>query len=228
MVSSTRTYIAAGGAKAHMLFIWRRRLHTIAGAALALALITAVSVTTFGDVNLANAAIARAKSFIELMQQRSPGKRTQAHLMKIKHKLARHIQRPHERALPKVRYAIPSVPFESPPALIDILAPPIPITTASLEALPIPPLFQALITPPGIFGPPPPGFFIVPSLTPPASPPPIVQPPTVQPPIPQPTIVQPPPSAVPEPATWISMLLGFGLIGWQLRRRPQRKHHLVN
>ena len=27
-------------------------------------------------------------------------------------------------------------------------------------------------------------------------------------------------SAIPEPATWAMLLLGFGAIGWSLRRRP--------
>jgi hypothetical protein len=39
-------------------------------------------------------------------------------------------------------------------------------------------------------------------------------------------VVTPPvitPQAVPEPGTWALMLLGFGLIGWILRRRPHRE-----
>ena len=35
------------------------------------------------------------------------------------------------------------------------------------------------------------------------------------PPIPPPPVI----SAVPEPATWIMMIAGVGMIGWQLRRR---------
>jgi hypothetical protein len=29
--------------------------------------------------------------------------------------------------------------------------------------------------------------------------------------------------AVPEPGTWATMLLGFGLIGWRIRRRAARR-----
>jgi hypothetical protein len=29
-------------------------------------------------------------------------------------------------------------------------------------------------------------------------------------------------AAVPEPATWMMMLVGFGAIGWRLRRRKAR------
>jgi len=189
----------------------RRRRRLVMGGCVAVALIvtSAISIPDLGGADLAAAAIEKAKSFLELMQQRSPGKRTKAQLAMTKHKVALH-----QRALPKVRMAVPILPPEFPPQLIDIVAPPIPIRTASLEALPIPPIVGEII-PPGIpFGPPP--GIIVPPLSPPHSPP--------QPP-PQPPPVVTPFAAVPEPATWMSMLLGFGLIGWQARRRRANRKH---
>lgn len=162
------------------------------------ALVSAVSIPGFGGADIAEAAVQKAKSFLELMQQRSPGKRTRAQLAVNKHKVALH-----QRALPKVRMAVPILPPELTPPLIDIVAPPIPIRTAFLEAFPIPPIVEEIF-PPAI------------PLTPPSN---IIVPPFSQPdtPITPPIVI--PPAAVPEPATWMTMLLGFGLIGWQTRRR---------
>jgi hypothetical protein len=183
-----------------------RPLWLVAGIALTLALTTAFSITSFDGASLANAAVERAKSFLQIIQQRSPGARTKAQLALTKQK------RPilHERALPKVRMALPAIPPPTlEPALIDIVAPPVPVVPASFEAMTVPPL-QSL-SPPGIPIILPPGLIVPPTERP--STPPIVT----------------PPSAVPEPATWMTMLLGFGLIGWQLRRRrPEQKQLSVS
>jgi hypothetical protein len=159
-----------------------------------------------GGIDLAAAAVEKAKSFLQLMQERSPGKRIRAQLAVTKHKAALH-----QRALPKVRMAVPILPPEFPPQLIDIVAPPIPLRTASLEAIPIPPLIGETVPPAIPFTPP--SGLIVPPLSPPQTP---VTPPDT--PGPPPVIT--PFSAVPEPATWMTLLLGFGLIAWQVRRRP--------
>jgi hypothetical protein len=37
-----------------------------------------------------------------------------------------------------------------------------------------------------------------------------------------------PPSAVPEPGTWALMLLGFGLVGWRIRRAKGGNPQLLN
>jgi hypothetical protein len=176
-----------------------RRALLIGGAAFVLLLAASTTVATFGGANLANAAVQRARSFLEIIHQRSPGRRTEAHLALTKHKAIAHL---HQRALPKVRMP-PAIPplGALPPALIDLVAPPVPIKFAGLDLPPIPILEQG--APPGAPFIPPPGLFVPPS-TP-------ETPPTV------------PPSAVPEPGTWATFLLGFGLVGWQLRRRPGRR-----
>ena len=187
----------------------RRLRVALVGAMLALILAALLSIPGPGGTNLASAAIQRAKSLVELMHQRSPGKRLVAHLANTKHKKLVL----HERALPKIRKqapamaALPALPAELPPALIDLVAPPIPMEMASLEALPVGP-FQVPGGPPGFFLPPPGGFILPPTQTPT---PPIVTPPVI---IPQ---------AVPEPGTWAMILLGFGLIGCSLRRSPYRE-----
>jgi hypothetical protein len=192
-MSSAQTQIAGRVA--------RRTRRLLVGAAALILLTGSLSVTTFGGSDLANAAIQRAKSFLEIIHQRSPGRRTQAQLAQTKHK---RIAQLHQRALPKVRMP-PAIPplGALPPALIDIVAPPAPIRMANIALPPIPLLQQG--TPPG--GPfiPPPGLIVPPST--PETPPPIVTPPQ---------------AAVPEPGTWATLLLGFGLVGWRLRRRANQ------
>jgi hypothetical protein len=186
-----------------------RRALLIGGALFLLLLAASTTVATFGSSNLANAAVQRARSFLEIIHQRSPGRRTEAHLALTKHKAIAHL---HQRALPKVRMpsAIPPLgalppaipPLGAlPPALIDLVAPPVPIKFAGLDLPPIPILEQG--TPPGAPFIPTPGLIVPPSIP--------QTPPTV------------PQSALPEPGTWATFLLGFGLVGWQLRRRPNRR-----
>lgn len=183
----------------------RRALLPAVGA-FVLLLTAGTAVGTFSGVDVANAAVERAKSFIELIKQRSPGKRTEAHLAQTKHK---RIARLHQRALPKMR--TPPIPplGALPPALIDIVAPPPPLITASFQPLPVLPLF-ATVAPGGLASPP-----GVP--TSPGSP--LIAPPETPTATPQPPPVTTPVSGVPEPATWATMLLGFALIGRELRRR---------
>lgn len=178
---------------------------------LILAIAVALPVPSLGGASVAVAAIQKAKSFVELMHQRSPGKRLVGHLVKTKHKkLAAH-----ERALPKVRKPLPEFaaipPLGTlPPALVDLVAPPVPMQMASLEAIPVGPFETGLPGPPGLFIPPPGGFVVPPTETP-GGPPPVVPPPG------------PPPPAVPEPATWAMMLIGFAMIGWTLRNSRYRE-----
>ena len=197
-MSTAQRHIA--GARARR----RWRILLIGGAALAATLTTGLSVEGFDASGIASAAVQRAKSFLELMQQRSPGRRTTATLTKTKHKTARL----HQRALPKIRFAIPAFAPEYPKSLVEIVAPPVQ-TAAAFDAIPIPLLAQTTPPPALPFNP-------LPS---------VIVPPVIPTETPSPPVIQPP-SAVPEPATWMTMLLGFGLVGWRLRRRRPKPSSL--
>ena len=195
--------IAGRSAGAHARRRGARRLRYLLGVLFILAVAGGASLNTLGGSDLASAAISRVKSVLELINQRSPGRRTQAHLIKIKHK-HRMAFRPHERALPKIRADLPFPPLESPATLIDLIGAPPKSVPFALNDIPLGPLGQSF--PPGIFPPGPPTLIVPPAQSPPASPPPIVTPPL---------------SAVPEPGTWILMLAGFVLAGGRIRRsRP--------
>lgn len=181
----------------------RKRRHRIAGAAgaLAFALSTAVAVAGFTGTDLVGAATARAESLADLLDQRSPGARIGGALTKTKHRTLA------ERSAP---------PAAAPEDLAQVIAPPetamvpVPLGAApDLEYLSPPQTLASLVAPPQVVGsggccgggggkPGTPGG----PLSPPSAPP-----------------LQTP--AVPEPATWMTMLLGFGFTGWALRRnRP--------
>jgi hypothetical protein len=140
-----------------------------------------------------------------MLADRSPGARPEGALANLKHKR----QALHERALPKIRS-----PY-GPPTAYEALAAPPPIAIAPL---PPAPLFATIaggppVVPPGngggTGGPP-----ILSNIPGPGggggfSPPVILA--TPQAPTPA--------EAVPEPASWAMMLLGFALMGRALRRR---------
>jgi len=164
--------------------------------------------------DLAGAAVTQAKSLSDLLDGRSPGERTAAQLTKTKHK------RSPASALFS-RIAPPDRGETAPPAAgggedlneaSQLLAgaPPIAVAPPIAEVAFNPPTLAAIIggsgpgnasAPPSVGGAPPsgggPASF-------PAS---------------EPHEPLTPVSAVPEPGTWATMLLGFGLLGWRLRRR---------
>lgn len=149
-----------------------------------------------------------AKSMAALLDQRSPGQRTQAELANDKQRYA---ERPRQRALGKIRPALP-VPF------VKALTNPVPDVVPGVVPLAQSPLAPsivpaAIISPPPVFvggggggggpgggggGPPGGGD----------PPPPGVELPPVTPP-------------VPEPSTWLMMMLGFCFLARALRgQRP--------
>ena len=154
--------------------------------------------------------LAKARSMLALLAERSPGPRTSAELTKTKRKLA--TARPHERALGKIRRPV------LPPEFLKALAPefeiadtPPVVNLNTLLDLPAPQFALA--------GPPPVGLpggspgAPIPGGGGSASPPQTGDTPT-----PTPT----PPSAVPEPGTWAMMLLGFFCMGMQLKRARRK------
>jgi len=157
-----------------------------------------------------------ANSVAGLFNLRSPGERASGALASLKMKLPPL----HQRALPKVRRprppmagvaAAPPVPPGASVPLYNLVAPPKPAT----------PVLPVALTPSGGV---PGGIF--PAITPLPGGGIIVPPPsTTQPPPPDvPVVVPVTPGApgtpaVPEPATWVMMLLGFAMIGCACRRR---------
>ena len=182
--------------------VQRRRRQAAAGVgALALALSAAVGVAGLTGTDLADAAASRARSFIDLMDQRSPGARTAAQLTKTK---ARHEVLAEREAAPSLPENLAHI-LAPVPSLVPVDLGPPAIPELTLLTAPTPPLFFAPLPGGGVSGccaggggggsrggggg----GTDTVPEV------------PNVPPP-------------VPEPSTWMSMLLGFGLMGWLLRR----------
>ena len=165
------------------------------------------SLASLGGADLAQAAVNRAKSLVDLLDQRSPGARTEAELTKTKHL---------REALADRESAV------VPKNLAEVLAPPVPtlVPVDINTAAPLTELASAL--PPGIILAPPPMGIITPPggvIIPPGgggqTPPP--GPPDTPPPGP-PHTPPPGPPPLPEPGTWMTMILGFGMVGWLLRR----------
>lgn len=190
----------------------RRRQRVLASVgALALALSAAAGVAGLTDTDLRGAAADRALSFMDLMQQRSPGARTAAQLNKV---------RPVQRALAEHRPEATWLPAN----LVKALAPPIaPLVPVDLGPPAIPQLALFATPPASPFLVPPPGGGTsdccggggggkggggggTETTTP-----------TII------TNIQP----VPEPSTWMTMLLGFGLAGWLLRRERNAKEQFA-
>lgn len=172
-----------------------------------------LSVAGYLGVESSLPGVAAAKSFFAMMADRSPGERTKAELTKTKQRAA---PAPKQRALGKVTKPAP------PKELVEALVPPPPkIGEAPLALAPVTSIGPMLITPAT------PGGIVIPPQSPPGGGggPPGVEPPTeppTEPPIEPPTeppTEPPPPPVVPEPGTWATMLLGFGLTGLMLRRR---------
>lgn len=194
----------------------RRRMFVTAAAACVVVIGAPLSIAGYMGVESSIAGVAAAKSFFAMMADRSPGARTKAELTKTKHRPA---TPPMQRALGKITKP------EPPKEFVEALAPPPPkLGEAPLALAPVTSLGPMLITPqtPG-------GIAISPQSPPgggggPTPQPPGVEPPPTEPPPTEPPPTEPPPTppVVPEPGTWATMLLGFGLTGWVLRRRRRK------
>ena len=190
----------------------RRRRRLIAGACgvILVGSGTLLSVAGVTGSDAVAAAVSQAKSLAELLDQRSPGDRGTGALTKTK--------RVHH-ALTKVRGK--PVPPLTPSAseLAKLLLPPAPLVLET--GLPValvqgpPPTLGEIVGPPRAAGPG--GVLVAPpgggGGSPGGGTGPIVYPGR--------DVITAP--AVPEPGTWATMLLGFGLIGWRIRRRGIRR-----
>lgn len=150
------------------------------------------------------------KTVADMLLGRSPGERTVGALAILKHK---RLAAPHERALPKVRNAPPISP------LAAIVGAPVselpPVAAAPAVGTP---LYNVVTTLPAVAEAPPATLF--PAMPPPPSGGGLIIPPVVTQIVPSsPSSPQPPP-AVPEPASWAMMLIGFLFIGRIFRARP--------
>ena len=213
---SGRRLTAAGRARREKLeSVKRRRKILAAGGALTIVFAAPLSIAAFMGVDASIPGIEAAKSFMAMMAERSPGDRTKGELTKIKRAAA---AAPTQRALGKITKP------EPPKELVEALAPPVPL----IEELP-PIALKEDIGPLLLTPQPPGGGIIAPPQTPPPGgggpnpPPPPGEGEPPPPPPPgdgEPTPHMPP--AVPEPGTWATMLLGFGLTGWTMRRRRRQ------
>ena len=190
--------------------LWNR---WVVAAAIILAIAAALSVATFSRTNFAkaigdaaSAGLDNIKTVAAMLADRSPGQRPEGALASLKQKKQPAL---HQHALPKVRRP------ESPLAGI-VGTPPVP----PIELPPTVPLYNMVSGPPDVI---PPTALVTGGL-PPGSPtgsPPgggggIVVPPGITD---TPTVpVTPVTPALPEPATWAMMLLGFAMVGWAIRR----------
>ncbi|URD61630.1 PEPxxWA-CTERM sorting domain-containing protein [Sphingomonas sp. KRR8] len=172
---------------------------------------TPVALQTLASHGFDVPTLSAPKSLMALLDSRSPGERDKGVLTSTKsRKLASNAAaKPHERALGKIIRPSAAPPKE----FVEALAPPPPVEAAPSVAPP-PTLAEVLPKVTGVPGnAPPPGVTLV-------GPPPGGTPGTPGTPVTPGTPGTPEvPSAVPEPATWMTMLLGFGLIGSSMRRR---------
>lgn len=195
----------------------RRAMLALGAAALVIVSIVGLSKSVSGTwTPLANfrPSLSSLPSALAILAERSPGERTTAELTKLKkRRLAATAAKPRERALGKIFTPTPS-------ALFKALTP-----TTELALAPVADFVPTSLAPTGI-----PGF-----LTPAAEGPPAVVSTgpgggggggggtTTTPPGDVPTV----PSAVPEPGTWATMLLGFAMLGFAFRSRRAAGSELV-
>ena len=199
-----------------------RRSMIALGAFASAGLVPVAAVLTYGDLEQISS-WTPPETLSMLLSDRSPGKRTSATLTKTKAAKARELARnlaPHQRALarnlvPQQR-ALPKVqPAKPNPSFGEVLLgqPPATLIAAAPAALQVLPPIALAGTSPAIGG-----IFI-----PPAGgggggggggPGPVAE-------VPPPTTVVTPPAnipAVPEPATWMMLLIGFFGCGLMVRR----------
>lgn len=208
--SDDRNFRSVGPKAAAMLLLFVATTLGLSGLGM---LSSATSLPSGTDaIAKAKDALAKAGDMAAMLSERSPGARTTAELTKTK--LKRLASLPHERALGKIRRPV------LPSQFLKALAPGLgtadlpPVVELSPLIGPIaPPITLAEIPPGGIFaGPPAHGSPGSPGISIGGGGGSILSPPVIN----TPSLIPPP--AVPEPATWAMMLLGFLGLGLQLRR----------
>jgi hypothetical protein len=161
-MGSAQRHLARAIAQRRLIVRRRRRTRVLlaSGVALTLGLSTVLSLASFSGAEIAGAAVQQAKSFLDLMHQRSPGKRTEAQLIKTKHREHRVLA---ERSpAPPPAIVVPAYVPD-----VGLVAPPLAVPASFFPQAPV----LAQIPPPLFFSPPP-GVAIVPPPQPPHQPPP--------------------------------------------------------
>jgi len=196
----------------------RRRQVLLSGVIAFTAIIAApLSVASYLGVETSIPGIETAKSFMAMMSERSPGDRTKAELTRTK-------QRKVAAATPKQRALGKITPPPPPKEFVEAIAPPAPKIAEGVPLAMAPTTLGPLLITPSTPG----GILIPPSAPPPGgtggpTPPGAEEPsPTEQPPPPGDDVPPATPPVVPEPETWATMLLGFGLTGLMMRRRRRK------
>src|SRR5215207_10810271 len=206
---------ASGRARRAQRVAARRRRQMFLSAAIAFTAVVAapLSVASYLGVESKIPGIEAAKSFMAMISERSPGDRTKAELTRTKHRAA---AAPKQRALGKI------TPPPPPKEFVEAIAPPPPKITEGVPLAAAPTTLGPLLIAPSTPG----GIVIPPSAPTPGgsggpTPPGVEEPTPTEPPPPPPGDDEPPPTppVVPEPGTWATMLLGFGLTGLVMRRR---------
>jgi len=227
-VQSSRTgrrLNASGRARRAKRAAARRRRQMLLSGAIALTAVVGapLSVASYLGVESQIPGIEAAKSFMAMISERSPGDRTKAELTRTNHRAA---AAPKQRALGKI------TPPPPPKEFVEAIAPPPPKITEGVPLAAAPTTLGPLLIAPSTPG----GIVIPPSAPTPGgtggtSPPGVGEPtspgveeptPTTQPPPPGGDEPPPMPPVVPEPGTWATMLLGFGLTGLIIRRRRRK------
>src|SRR5215207_11384056 len=208
---------ASGRARRAQRVAARRRRQMFLSAAIAFTAVVAapLSVASYLGVESKIPGIEAAKSFMAMISERSPGDRTKAELTRTKNRAA---AAPKQRALGKI------TPPPPPKEFVEAIAPPPPKITEGVPLAAAPTTLGPLLIAPSTPG----GIVIPPSAPTPGgiggpSPPGVGEPTPTEPP-PPPGEDEPPPTppVVPEPGTWATMMLGFGLTGLMIRRRRRK------
>lgn len=174
-----------------------------------------LSIASYLGVESSIPGIAAAKSFMAMMSERSPGDRTKAELTRTKQRTA---PAPKQRALGKI------TPPPPPKEFVEAIAPPPPKVAEGVPLAMAPTTLGPLLITPSTPG----GIVVPPSAPTPGGTGGPVPTPVEQPTPPEPTPpgeddpTPPTPPVVPEPETWATMLLGFGLTGLMMRRRRRK------
>ena len=183
----------------------RRRLALAAGFAAATAVLLSLSLVGVTGNDVVRAAVSGSNSLSELFGKRSPGERTAAELTKTRRAMrpTASVAPPDRRSTEPPEIRRPGLDriaqvIVAPPPSLEIAPPP---KQASIDA---PTIAQLIGFTPEIINTSPSGG----SSSFPAS---------------EPHHRIAPVAPVPEPATWATMLLGFALLGWRIRRRPLKR-----